>query len=575
MHKIIKSYLRKFTQDHELGDLEESIQFEYFVNFCILSKYYPDSFEIEEVTTSPDDDSIDGAAVLIDDQLALTVDATESILRSLPKRRNATVQYLFFQAKRSEGFDAGDILKFGTAVSRLFDDEQNLPNDDLLKEIRGIHEVIIKNIDKVENGRPECRLFYACTGIWREENNLRKQLEFCESCLQTTGFFSKIEFSPIDREGIVALWNNTRSPVEATFEVRGSILPFPQIAQVEEAYIAIVLAKSFIQDVLTDKDGRIRNSIFEQNVRAFLGDDNPVNQRIRQSLEDPRNHDCFAILNNGITIVAPEVRIQSNRIFIRNFQVVNGCQTSHVLFRNKDLVSDQVWLPVRIIQAEDSDVVAKVVEATNSQSDVEQSQFLSIRPFVRKIEAYFDSYDGESEIERRIYFERRTMQYADQRLGQKRQFDIQRLARAFAAMFMDVPHLALRYPTQTFQEKANELYQPGHREIAYYASALTLYRLELAFANSYISRDFQKYKWHILMICKYQAGGMEMPPLDARKLDKYCDKIVDQVAPSSKGSAPIFVEATKVIEKLGDATRDRLKRQAYTTEILNQLRSKS
>jgi hypothetical protein len=300
MHKIIKSYLSKFVVEHELKDLEESVQFEYFVSFCILSKYCPDSFEVESiVTSSPDDDSIDGAAVLIDEQLAITADDAESILKRLSRRRNTSVQYLFFQSKRSEGFDAGEILKFGTAVSRLFDDSHTPVKDDLLKEIRAIHEVIIKNIDKVEKGRPECSLFYATTGVWNEGNNLRKQLEVCEDILKKTGFFSRVEFLPVDREEIVNLWNNTRSPVEATFEVRGTILPFPQISQVEEAYIAIVSAKSFIENVLSDKDGRIRHAIFEQNVRAFLGDDNSVNQRIRLSIADPRNHDRFAILNNG------------------------------------------------------------------------------------------------------------------------------------------------------------------------------------------------------------------------------------------------------------------------------------
>src|SRR5271165_3789090 len=100
-------------------------------------------------------------------------------------------------------------------------------------------------------------------------------------------------------------------------------------------------------NVLTDQDGRIRTSVFEQNVRAFLGDDNPVNARIRVGLETSGKHDRFAINNNGITIVAPDVRVQSDRVSVTDFQIVNGCQTSHVLYRSRDKVSDEVWLPLK------------------------------------------------------------------------------------------------------------------------------------------------------------------------------------------------------------------------------------
>lgn len=236
--------------------------------------------------------------------------------------------------------------------------------------------------------------------------------------------------------------------------------------------------------------------------------------------------------------------------------------------------SDKIYIPIKVIQTDDDKILSQIVEATNSQSDVTESQFMSIRPFVRKLQVYFDSFDEQSETETRIYFERRTNQYAEQRIGQKRSFNIDRLARAYAAMFMDIPHFASRYPTQLIKEKANELYQSEHREIAYYTAALALYRLELALGNNYIDRKFQKYKWHLLMIIKYQSAGLSMPSLGMKKLDNYCKKILESLASGGKGSVPIFLEAAKLIESLDDASRDRLKRQAYTTEILNKLRHK-
>jgi hypothetical protein len=574
MHRVIDSYLRQFVKEQEIEKLDESIQFEHFVNFCILSRYYPDDFEIEAISTSPDDESIDGVAVLIDDQLILTAEDAQSFFGKLPKRKKVSVHYFFFQAKREEGFDAGEILKFGSGVARLFDDNKHPLIDEYLNEIKNIQELVVKNLDKVDNGRPKCTLFYACTGVWNEGNNLRKQLDHSEKNLKSTGLFDEVTFFPVDRENLISYWNHTKISLEARFEIRGKILPFPPIKDVAKAYLTIAPVRTFIKDVLTGEDGQIRHAVFEQNVRAYLGDENPVNQRIRQSIEHTALHDQFSILNNGITIVAQEISDNGNYMFVRDFQIVNGCQTSHVLFRNQNLVSDNIYIPIKVIQTDDDTILSRIVEATNSQSDVTESQFMSIRPFARKLQVYFDSFEDQSETETRIYFERRTNQYAEQRIGQKRSFNIDRLARAYAAMFMDMPHFACRYPTQLVKEKANELYQPEHREIAYYTAALALYRLELALGNNYVDRKFQNYKWHLLMIIKYQSAGLNIPSLGMKKLDRYCNKILESLVSGGKGSVPIFLKAAQLIESLDDASRDRLKRQAYTTEILNRLRDK-
>jgi DNA-binding ferritin-like protein len=76
------------------------------------------------------------------------------------------------------------------------------------------------------------------------------------------------------------------------------------------------------------------------------------------------------------------------------------------------------------------------------------------------------------------------------------------------------------------------------------------------------------------MIVKYQIGGSPMPPLDAKKLDKYCDKILERISSGGKSSVGTFSDAIKVIEALGEATRDRLKREKYTSDIFKYLKIK-
>ncbi|PKN64104.1 MAG: hypothetical protein CVU57_16145 [Deltaproteobacteria bacterium HGW-Deltaproteobacteria-15] len=566
MHKVIASYLETFSVHHGIESLVESERFERFVNFAVVSSFFPDQFDIDDITTGTGDDSIDGVAVIIGDELVVSADDASSVFARLRPRQQVPARYIFVQAKRSESFDAGEMLKLGSGVQRILTDADGGPSDDVLKDFLKIHEVVVANLAKVENGRSDALLFYVTTGTWHEDNGLRPQLRYVETQLKSTGLLHSITYEPVDREKLIRFWLMSQAPVEATFPAKNYIA-FPAIEGVTEAYLAIVPALEFVNRVLADDEGRIRASVFDQNVRAYLGDDNRVNVKIRASLQDKSAHDRFAVLNNGVTVVSPDVRVQSDRISVKDYQIVNGCQTSHVLFRNREALTDKVFVPVRVVEAADPGLIARMVEATNSQSNVEESQFLSTRPFVRQVEAYFDAFDNEEDRDRRLYFERRTRQFSGHNIARARLFDIQRLARCFASMFLEVPHLAARYPTQTFQERADQLFQSDHREVSYYAAALALYRLELSLGNQYVPRKYQIFKWHLLLIVRYQLAGRELPGLNSGRLEKYCARIIDAFSPGGKTSATPFLEATKVIDALGNANRDRLRQQKYTEEV--------
>lgn len=567
MNKIIASYLQRFAAEHSLENLKEEDQFERFVNFCLVSQVYPESIDLEEITTSADDDAIDGVAAIIDGNLITTAEGARSAFNSLGKRKSAEVQYIFAQAKRTEGFDLGEMLKLGAGVAKLFSARAKI-RDDVLAEFREIHDVIVENLSSVHNGRPFCFLYYVSTGVWNETSGLRdRAINPTEMQLHNLGFFHRVSFLPIDREHLIALWVRTRAPVQATFPVKGAVA-MPSIAGVNEAYLTLAPAKEFIDTVLADPEGRLKTAVFEQNVRSFLGEDNPVNARMREALAQTMLHDRFAINNNGITIVSPDVRVQNDRISVSDYQIVNGCQTSHTLFRNRDIITSNVWVPVKVIEAEAPDVVAQLVESTNSQTNVEETQFLSIRPFAQRVEAHFNAFDAiEEDKDRRLYFERRTNQYAGEDISRARIFDIPKLARCVAAMFLDIPHVAYMYPTQVLRERGAQLYRADHRERVYYTAALALYRLELALGNNYVPRTYQSMKWHMLMIVRYLIAGPDMPRLESNKIEKYCDAIDEVLSKGGRASAPPFMRATEIIDQIGTVTRDRRKREPYTEEL--------
>jgi hypothetical protein len=120
----------------------------------------------------------------------------------------------------------------------------------------------------------------------------------------------------------------------------------PEIAGVTQAYIGLLPASQFIS-ILRDEDGEITKSIFYDNVHDWQ-DYNPVNTEIRATLASPAKAG-FALMNNSITIIAKSLQTTGDKFNMEDFQIVNGCQTSHVLFDQRDQLDDSVKIPLRLI----------------------------------------------------------------------------------------------------------------------------------------------------------------------------------------------------------------------------------
>lgn len=338
---------------------------------------------------------------------------------------------------------------------------------------------------------------------------------------------------------------------------------------VTEAYIAIVPLREYVDKVLSDSDGRLRLHIFEENVRAFLGESNPVNKQIQETLKVLEKQERFAILNNGITIIAPEVKIQNEKISIDNYRIVNGCQTSNVLFENRDLIKANAMITVRVIEATDLDVIADVVRATNSQSKVEEAQFISYESIVRRIERYFLVTEDKPGEEVKLYFERRIGQYRNTSTPKVRIFSITDTCRAVGAMFLQVPDMAFRYPTKMITNYYDKLLNDKNKEIVYYTAALALYRWKLLTAHGKIDSKYTIHKWHILSILPYVAWNKTMPSMANKKIEAFCKNIIGTCSKSDDECLALFKKATDVIDALGgQKTRDEIRSQAYTQSIL-------
>jgi hypothetical protein len=567
MHRVIAGFLKTFCEETFVdAALEEDKRFELFSNYCMIKSFYPEEIDASTITSEEDDSGIDGICFIIDGEIATTVAEADSILKR-PKR-NVPVDIYFIQTKTSDTYDRGEILKFGDGVCDFVADTPQLPQGDFIRQQRAIFDLLVDNVSKITNGRPDVYLKYVCTS----NNPVATEIEATRANIirdvNDTGFFNSVDFEFVGLQQLIQLWDKTRHTISAVMQTK-QLSPYPEMPGVTESYLAIVPLRSFVENVLMDGDGKLRVHIFEENVRAFLGGSNPVNKQIRDTLSDPEAQKQFAILNNGITIISPDVRVQSDKVSMENYQIVNGCQTSNVLFENYELLIPESTITVKVIEATDPDVIADVVRATNSQSKVDETQFLSFTNLIRRLERYFATTEDIPGQETKLYFERRNGQYKDAGVPKRRVCSIPETCRAVGAMFLRKPELAYRYPTKMISDPYDKLLNDKNKEIIYYTAALVLYRFKLLASNGRIDSKYSIYKWHILMILSYVSDDKAMPSIQNKKIEGFCKKIIKVCSQSDDECLALFNRAIAVLEAVGlKESRDDIRSVAYTQSIL-------
>lgn len=565
MHRIVQTHLNKFLSEKEIAETNKSKQFEYFVNYCVTSRFFTGKFDVKDITTTDEDAGIDGIAIVADGELVTTEEEVKALFAS--HKRSIEIEFIFIQAKTTDKFEKKEITNFGDGVFDFANDAPEFPQDDILTEASKIFEVVVENVDKVKNGKPNASTYFVTTGVWNKERELEAALKTTQRKVKGTGYFNSVESRKIDRDELIKIWSSIHQPVEAVVKVKGYV-PYNEMEGVEESYIAIIPAKNYVESLLLAEDGKMRGGIFDENVRAYLGESNDVNKQIKETLRSENLKEYFALLNNGITIVSPDVRVQSDTISLSNYQIVNGCQSSHVLFRNKEELSDNTMITAKVIEVENPEIVNKIVEATNNQSYVSNEKFLSLKAKSKSVESYFNSWNEECEDESKVYFERRDNQYAGLGIGDTKIFDIRTVARAFASMFLEIPHTAASYPTQIFEHSGESLFEEKQNEITYYTATLALYKFNRLFNSKKLPGSFSKYRWHTLMLLKYIINGTDKAPeTNSKKITGYCTRIIEALNEPRDEHLKYFERCKDIIEKGGLASKDRLKRSLHTNEL--------
>lgn len=220
---------------------------------------------------------------------------------------------------------------------------------------------------------------------------------------------------------------------------------------------------------------------------------------------------------------------------------------------------------VKVVKTQLEDVFSELVRATNSQTKVEDTQFLSLRPIIKRVEQYFNTYEG---AESRLYLERRDRQYVGQDIPATRIFSLHNAAKCVAAMFCNRPELAARYPKQMYGELTESIFADSTKEIAFYAACVTLYRFNLLVSNSTVPQNMKRFKWHMLPLVRAIICGNKSLPLNSKQVQLASDRIIGVMGQHGDPATEVFEKVVAICHQLGDVSSDRLKRQAILGEML-------
>ena len=561
MHLVVRALLNTYRSQFP-NNIEDATLFEAFVNFISIRRYTADAAEPNDLIFPGDDPGIDGVFFIAGDALISTVDELNDFMSD--RHRDVDVRIIVTQAKSGEAWVKRDINNFTIGILDFFSENPRLPLSDKLKEAHAVFLNLFNHMGRITMGRPTIEASYATTGNMPSDKEIVAARATLEDQLRGAGYFSDVNVYLVDREKINALWQAAAGSVDVKIGTIGTA-PFPTAPGVDASYVATVRAKEFIDKVLTDESGNLRPRIFDENVRDYIGADNDVNQEIAATLGDEQRQKRFGVMNNGVTVISPDVRLQGTELFLRDFQIINGCQTSNVLYEQRDKVGDDVSLVIKVVHAREPDFLEDIVRSTNRQSKVQDEQFLATINSLKGIERYFEA--NEDATDQKLYFERRKNQYSGRSIAAIRIFDVKQLARCFGAMFLDRPDLAMRYPNRLTGELKSSVFDPDNRERAYYTAALAYYRIFLLFSNQRIDQKYSNLKWHLMMAIKVYLSSGSAPQLTSAKLDVFCDRIDALVRSNSEGDVSILSGLCEAISGGEAVSRDQLRSQQLVANM--------
>ena len=597
----LQSHLEAFKKGHIGITRNDEIAFEHFVNYYVLSNEMPvSSISVEEVrkdvhTGGSGTDGIDGIAVLVNGKIASTKDDVDTYAGSDRGTTDAALH--FFHTTTQDSYDESKVLAFLAGVEKFLSSDEEYDdssfNHIIRERRRAYHHLVINKGANLKAGQPTFKIFYVFPGYrpmpykdpnwWEMQgNNLgpiaTNALRRINRLHATAD--NPIRFEIIDAGRLGDIQDNvTRRRVVA------SDVKFPTRVAVPDvkgaiAYLGLMNCKEYVDKIVRDPiTSELNQNLAIDNARLFLGykgeKDNGkkgVNNDIAATLQDIDAKKQFMLLNNGITIVATKANVPPNASMpceIFNYQIVNGWQTTNVLFENYDYLDDDTYVPVRLVITEDWGLTENIVRATNTQTPVSEFQLMALSPRQLQLEDTYKRPPTGFDL-RKINYKRQAG--ADRLIVDGPTIDVVSQMECYVSMFMGQPHQVniIGYGELLRGEdnlnQYNTVFNDEHPDDFLYVAGYTLCEAESFIHDLYRDRydgeqddpsmptitfdEMMNYKHHLLFLFRImQTKGAPPPKANStRGVQSYRDALLTVLSDQSK-KENAFHDAVSVLKE--------------------------
>lgn len=133
-------------------------------------------------------------------------------------------------------------------------------------------------------------------------------------------------------------------------------------------------------------------SLFKRNVRYSLGN-TAVNKSITESTRDKKEHALFPLYHNGITILCDEAFFDEGAltVTIKNYVVVNGAQSISTFFANRNSLSTDLRVFVKVISLDDDRLSRKITLNSNNQNAIKPKDLRSDDDLMLRLSKEFEA----------------------------------------------------------------------------------------------------------------------------------------------------------------------------------------
>ena len=533
MDIITQSNFDEFKTNFNIINRTEEEAFEDFANYCVITKHQR-SETITKTTLDTvhigggNDTGIDGFILIVNGKQVSTNQEIDDLLKA---NGYLDVKFIVVQTKTSPKFKTEEIGTFLDGVKlifRRFVEESDTPplNDDI-SSCYSIVDYIYKNAAKFLNSRkPELFLYYITTGSYDNTNtDISSKFNNAVTELHSYSLLNdKIEWNAIGCKELIGFYNDAKQHDEVVIKV-GQMLTLPDIDKVEQGYL-FLLPFSEYRKLIIDEESDSLKSVFNDNIRAYQGD-NPVNKEIGNTI-DSKEFSLFTAMNNGITIIARQIIVTGSRITLSDYQIVNGCQTSHVLYQKRNVAGVyNLCLLVKLIASTDRDVRNSIIFGANSQTAVMREQLIALSETQEQIERYYNAVKKTE----RLYYERRSKQYnLDNKVPAYKIVTIPMQIKALVSMFLGEPHNVNGYYgciVEKLQQGATKIFSEDYKLDIYYTCGYAYYKMMQLFERGELPRQFKSLRYHLLLSLRlvYEKEEGSMPQLNNRVMPSFCDGI--------------------------------------------------